>query len=134
MNDGLPYPITDVSLLDGAAREIRRKNLKHLARPGDVMCHAPNSTPARVHYWPDSSTTDQALARAYSPDWGFIVDPDSTFLVVNVAYDNLGNAWYLVMVGGTDGRMGYVRDLVTVEDWKLHEAKYRQNWCWPRRR
>lgn len=132
MNDGLPYPITDASLLDGTAQEVRLSNLPHVPKPGDVMCHAPNVTPSRVHFWPDSSSTDQEIARAYSKERGFLVPPTATFTVVNVAYDNLGNAWCLVLAGGTDGRMGYVLNLVTVEEWQREERRFRHSWYWPR--
>lgn len=132
MSDGLPFPIRDPALLDESAKDSRRRNLRRVPKPGDLRCHAPNVSPARVHYWPDSSSTDQKIAREYSSDWGFIVAPTTVFSVIDVAYDNLGNAWCLVLCGGTDGRMGYVKHLVTVEDFEREAPRFRQNWSWPR--
>lgn len=137
MNDGLPFPIADPALLSPEARRLRLSNMHITPKPGDLVCHCPNVTPARVHYWPDHSGTDQEIARAYAPgEWGFIVDPDTLFSVANVAYDNLGNFWclVLVLVHGTDGRMGYVHNVCTIEDWEREAHRYRQNWVWVRKR
>lgn len=122
-----PFPCP-VGALDEHARGIWDSWQGNLRNPGDMVAHRYHTTPARVHFWPDSSRTDQTIADAISSEWGFIVPHDSLFLIVCEARpDALGNPWYQVVVGG---RMGYLRagnssdPQEYIDTQRAHVAKY----------
>lgn len=121
-----PFPCP-VGSLDEHAREIWDTWQASLRNPGDVVAYRYHSTPARVHFWPESSDTDQRIARSISEEWGFIVPHDSLFLIVCEARpDALGNSWYEVIV---DGRLGYLPASDTSDPQEYIDARRAHEAC-----